>query len=238
MTGSGIGRRALAITAALAIGGTAWLACVPGAEPAGEDGRNGPDQAAADSIRIRHALERDLTGDGIPERLEVLATGPAYDSLDIRLTIRSLTDTLLYAARWRSALYFVYDDRTRIRDSVIAERVREHLSDVLAANAFHRGPPVLWQSERERNREVRESIRYSVAEDIWRERHGVPVGDTLPHQALAEIAAMQPPNERVDALVRELRDRPAFAYFAGGEATYHIAWSPSERKFHVLFSCC
>jgi hypothetical protein len=42
----------------------------------------------------------------------------------------------------------------------------------------------------------------------------------------------------VRALAAELRDRPSFRYFAGGEATYAVAWSPSERRFVVVYGCC
>ena len=40
------------------------------------------------------------------------------------------------------------------------------------------------------------------------------------------------------ALAAELRDRPAFRYHAGGEATYAVAWSPRERRFVVVHACC
>ena len=43
---------------------------------------------------------------------------------------------------------------------------------------------------------------------------------------------------RVESLVAELRDRPTFRYFAGGEATYAIAWSEEERRFVTVWACC
>jgi hypothetical protein len=31
---------------------------------------------------------------------------------------------------------------------------------------------------------------------------------------------------------------PTFTYFAGGEATYTIAWSNTKQRFVKIFSCC
>ena len=42
----------------------------------------------------------------------------------------------------------------------------------------------------------------------------------------------------VESLVAELRDKPTFRYFAGGEATYAIAWSEEERRFVTIWACC
>lgn len=193
--------------------------------------------AAGDTIRIAHERARDLTGDGVPERIAVQALGPAYDSLDVRLTI-SGNDRVLHAARWNTGLYFFFEDRTHLTDSAVEARVREHLAALVTDSLSQRGPAVQWWSERQRTREMRASIRHSVAESMWRESHGVPVSDPLPREAYAGIAAIQPPEPRVDSLVRELRDRPVYSYYAGGEANYYIAWSDREQRFHMVYSCC
>ena len=36
----------------------------------------------------------------------------------------------------------------------------------------------------------------------------------------------------------ELRDRLAWRFFQGGENTAGIAWSPTERRFVLVYSCC
>ena len=203
----------------------------------GEDPPSAGAPSDGEPIRIAHAADRDLTGDGVPERIEVEARGPAFDSLEVRLTI-SRGGRPLHAARWNSALYFFYEEPSLLADSVIEARVREHLATLVTDSLSDRGPPVLWWSERERTREVRASLERSVAEVMWRESHGLAPGDPLPREAYAGIAALQPPAARVDSLVRELRDKPVYSYFAGGEATYYIAWSDREQRFHMVYSCC
>ena len=205
----------------------------------GPDGDTASDGAPTqhDGIRIEHERARDLTGDGVAERIRVEAAGPAYDSLEVQLTIRG-GGRVLHSARWNSGLYFFYEDRTLLSDSLVEARVREHLATLVTDSLSERGPPVLWWSERERTRELRASIRNSVAESMWRESHSVPPSEPLPREAYAGIAAIQPPEPRVDSLVRELRDRPVYAYYAGGEATYYIAWSDREQRFHMVYSCC
>jgi hypothetical protein len=42
----------------------------------------------------------------------------------------------------------------------------------------------------------------------------------------------------VSALVAELRDRPSFRYYAGGEASYGLAWSAREGRLVTVFACC
>ena len=214
----------------------ALLLMVAACSPAGDDASDAA-RTAGDTIRIAHERARDLTGDGVPERIAVQAVGPAYDSLDVRLTI-SGGNRVLHAARWNTALYFFFEDPAHLTDSVVETRVREHLAALVTDSLSQRGPPVQWWSERERTREVRASIRHSVAESMWRESHGVPVSDPLPREAYAGIAALQAPMSRVDSLVRELRDRPVYSYYAGGEATYYIAWSDREQRFHMVYSCC
>jgi hypothetical protein len=84
---------------------------------------------------------------------------------------------------------------------------------------------------------LRETIAFDVAVDAERRRLGLTPADTLPTSA-----AQSPPpvsdTARVRALAAELRAAPAFRYFAGGEATYAVAWSPRERRFVTVYSCC
>ena len=215
---------------------SAFLALVTACSSTGGDSPDGA-ESAADTLSIAHEASRDLTGDGVLERITVVARGPAYDSMDVRLAI-SGRGQVLHAAEWSTGLYFFYEDRALLADSVVETRVREHLADLVTDGLSESGPPVQWWSERERTREMRASIRHSVAESMWRESHRVPVSEPLPREAYAGIAALQPPEARVDSLVKELRDKPVYSYYAGGEANYYIAWSDREQQFHVVYSCC
>ena len=65
------------------------------------------------------------------------------------------------------------------------------------------------------------------------------------HQGLINMAQLGQPRAstpeeraRTEAVAAELRGRPTFTYFQGGELTNTIAWSDQERTFVRVFSCC
>jgi hypothetical protein len=187
-------------------------------------------------IAIQHEREFELTGDTVPEIVRVMATGNSYDSLNVRLEIRGSDGAALYMARWSSALYFVYEDRAQLSDAEVLRRVRSHLQRVVHDSAYYdprtrRPRPAIFQVDREQ-------IAYSVAERDWRDAHGVADTTAIPPEAHSEIDAAEANADRVSGLVAELLGMPAFRYYAGGEANYTIAWSPSERRFFTIWSCC
>lgn len=194
-----------------------------------------------DAITIRRSREVDLTGDRQPERFLVLATGPRYDSLEVTLEIRSSGDSLLYTTSWESSFYFHYDDRSQLTDSVVEHRVRAQIDSLLANSAFQPAGRGLTTDERINREEMRDAIRYDIAEDRWRTANGIPADSSTPPQAwdaIQRIARDSVSEAQIESLVAELRDRPTFRYFAGGEATYAIAWSDEERRFVTVWSCC
>lgn len=207
----------------------------------GDGGRAASDSAAGGPvISIRRTRNVDLTGDRRPERFVVVATGPRYDSLDVTLEIRSPEDSLLYTDSWDSGLYFRYDDRSQLTDSAVAQRVRAQIDSVLGSNAFHPGGG-LTTDERMNREGMHDAIRYDVAEEMWRRANQVPIDSSTPPNALEAIEAFardSVSDARIESLVAELRDRPTFRYFAGGEATYAIAWSEEERRFVTVWACC
>ncbi len=205
-------------------------------------GRTASDTAAAGpSITIRRAREVDLTGDRRPERFVVLATGSRYDSLDVTLEIRSPEDSLLYTDTWDSALYFENDDRSLLTDSAVEHRVRAQIDSVVGSTSFHPGGSELTTDERLNREGMHEAIRDDVAEETWRRANQIPIDSSTPSSAAAAIDAIardSVSDARVESLVAELRGRPTFRYFAGGEATYAIAWSEEERRFVTIWACC
>lgn len=187
-------------------------------------------------ISIQHQREFELTGDTLAETVRVLATGSRYDSLDVRLEIRGSDGAGLYDARWPSHLYFVYLDRAQLSEAEVLRRVRSHLQRLVHDSAYYdprggRGRPSIFQLDRDQ-------VAYSVAERDWRDAHGIPDTLPIPPEAHSEIDAAAANADRVSGLVAELLGQPAFRYFAGGEANYTIAWSPSERRFFTIWSCC
>lgn len=205
------------------------------------------DQVASDSaasgpvITIRRTRDVDLTGDRRPERFVVLAAGSRYDSLDVTLEIRSPEDSLLYTDSWDSWLYFENDDRSLLTDSVVEHRVRAQIDSVLASASFRPGGSELTTDERLNREGMRDAIREDVAEEMWRRANQIPIDSSTPPTAGEAIDAMARDSvgdARVESLVAELRDKPTFRYFAGGEATYAIAWSEEERRFVTIWACC
>ena len=204
--------------------------------------RTGGDTAAAGApITIRREREVDLTGDRRPEHFVVVATGPRYDSLDITLEIRSPEDSLLYTDSWDSGFYFHYDDRSQLTDSAVEHRVRAQIDSLLGSTAFRPPGVALTTDERMNEEGMRDAIRYDIAEEMWRRANRVPIDSSTPPAAATavdQLARDSVSDAQVESLVAELRDRPTFQYFAGGEATYAIAWSDEERRFVTVWACC
>jgi hypothetical protein len=198
-------------------------------------------RAPADTITIRRTREVDLTGDRRPERFLVVATGSRYDSLEVTLEIRSPEDSLLYMDSWDSGFYFRSDDPSQLTDSVIEQRVRAQIDSLLGSASFRPGGTQITTDERMNREGMRDAIRYDVAEEMWRRANRIPIDSSTPPTALDAVNQMardSVSDARIESLVAELRDRPTFRYFAGGEVTYGIAWSDEERRFVTVWSCC
>jgi hypothetical protein len=197
--------------------------------------------AAGDAITIRRSRAVDLTGDRRAERFLVLATGPRYDSLEVTLEIRSPEDSLLYTASWESSFYFHYDDRSQLSDSVVEHRVRAQIDSLLGNAAFQPAGRRVTTDERLNRETMRDAIRFDIAEERWRAANAIPADSSTPPQAwdaINRIAQDSVSETQIESLVAELQDRPTFRYFAGGEATYAIAWSDEERRFVTVWACC
>jgi hypothetical protein len=85
-------------------------------------------------------------------------------------------------------------------------------------------------------------VRYHLLELDWRRAHGM--ADTLPtpneveSQLGRQRVVSAEERARTTAVANELRGRPTFTYFEGGELTNTIAWSDREHAFVRVFSCC
>jgi hypothetical protein len=187
-------------------------------------------------ISIQHERNFELTGDTMPETVRVQAAGNNYDSLDVRLEVRARDGTILYVDRWSSRLYFVYEDRAQFSDAEVLRRVRAHLQRVVHDSSYY--DPRTGRARRPIFQVDREHVAYSVAERDWRDEHELADTTELEPEAQSEIHAQAASAERVAGLVSELNTVPVFTYYAGGEANYTIAWSPSERRFFTIRACC
>jgi hypothetical protein len=196
-----------------------------------------PDAGPVDYRRERSV---DLTGDESSEMVVVTARGPAWDSLDIALTIVGGQRDTLWHESWPSLLYFKYDTLAGKADSTVRRIVRDHVEQLLASDRFtmQGGLPAVLRRSGDPDAIMREAIHYHLAELDWRRGAGLSPAAATPPDAYSEISTDSVEQERVDAVLAELRGSPSFMYYAGGEATYAIAWSEREAAFVRVYSCC
>lgn len=193
---------------------------------------------ARDSGRIvvDHQRAVDLTGDGRPERIVVHAEGgPRYDSLQVRMAIVDSAGRELYTHEWISLRYFQYstpEERSPASDS--AEVVRQLAR--LVADSSLRGIRTV-DAVRGTSVEVdTNALRYHLAETALAERRDPSLAAGRPPLTVTEPA--QVPTALVTRTAAEVRTQPSYTYFAGGEETYTIRWSPTLRRFVRVFACC
>jgi hypothetical protein len=188
--------------------------------------------------RMRIERREDLTGDGASERLSVAATGPAVDSLDVRLEIRAPSDSLLYVARWSSSAYLKYLHGDSVTADMRAREIKKQLRAVLADTAFGVGPTRTPRSDPTAVAAMRDAVLYDMREHDWRAAHAVADTSPLPPAGYEGMERTTVSPALVDSLVGELSAARSFRYFKGGEETYAIAWSPTQHRFVRVFACC
>jgi hypothetical protein len=179
----------------------------------------------------------DLTGDGAPELVVVAAVGPRYDSLAVRVEIRSPGDSVLFASEWMSGLYFKYLDRRAFSDSAVRARVLSQLDALVAFDATRPASQLLARQTKP-GVAMREAIAADVAQHRYRDAHHLAPDAAIPPEATDEVRAATPTAAKVDSLYRELRGRRAFRFRRGGAATYIVVWSPTEQRFVTVYACC
>lgn len=195
---------------------------------------------ASGPVDYRREHDADLTTDGRFETVVATAHGPAYDSLDIALTIQGADGDTLWHEAWPSLLYFKYDVREGKADSTVKRIVSDHVEQLLARDRFNMegGLPAVLRRAGDPDAIMREAIHYHLAELDWRRQAGLSPAAATPTAAYSGISTDQVQAARVDAVLAEVRTRPSFMYYAGGEATYAIAWSDRENAFVRTHSCC
>ncbi|MCZ6918104.1 MAG: hypothetical protein O7I93_15130 [Gemmatimonadetes bacterium] len=176
-----------------------------------------------DAAWYSRVVERDLTGDGQREILEVRAVGETSD--DLTITFRVIADGRdIYATEWDSRAYFTDDDSgdAERRDaqvrSALAEFFDRGFAPVTHTHPFMGTPlPEAWRPNPESD---------DPREWIARELRAAGRGDV-------DAAA-------VTAIWDEMVGRGAlgFSFSTGGQERRRIAWSPRLGRFLVIWSCC
>lgn len=167
---------------------------------------------------LSRLLLRDLTKDGRPDSLQLIAIGQRPESLRVTFSVTSGGETR-YQASW-SEWYFIYD---RLIDSIPAaersKRVGDHLNEFFLPQDFGTVSP-------DDSSDAFDILPYEVCGQpagtpVAEGRESCPAG--LVRSILQDIVALSP---------------PTFRFFSGGEHSRIIAWSRQLRRFVVIFACC
>lgn len=218
-----------------------------GAKPDTTDVSTGQPVAAAtgavaggSDLWWRNETYRELDGDEEnAERLVATVSKGPLDSTLVRLEIRTSKDRILYRHEWPAPSYMKYGAPGSAKDSVaVLREAKIQIGKILADTAFITGaaaPRYTGKTDADLD-----AIRHDIAEHEYRAANSLKLWEPLPRGAYDEIntRAKAVPLARIQAIAAETRDKPAFRYYAGGEETYVIAWSPSEGRMVRIAACC
>jgi len=196
--------------------------------------------SAGSNLRWRNETYRELDGDWEnAERLVATVSKGPLDSTMVRLEIRTSKDRILYRHEWPAVSYLKYGESGSAGDSAAVLRETERqINRIFADSAFIRGAAAAgYMGTAEADLDA---IRYDIAEHEYRVANSLKVWEPLTAAGRGEINTRAPtvPLARVQAVASDTRDMPAFRYYAGGEETYVIAWSPSEGRMVRIAACC
>lgn len=196
--------------------------------------------AGGSDLWWRNETYRELDGDEEnAERLVATVSKGPLDSTMVRLEIRTSKDRILYRHEWPAVSYMKYGDAGSASDSVAVLRETERqVARLFRDSAFIRGadaPGYTGNADADFD-----AIRHDIAEHEYRTANSLKVWEPLPRGARAEIGELARTvlPARIQAVGAETRAMPAFKYYAGGEETYVIAWSPSEGRIVRIAACC
>jgi hypothetical protein len=171
----------------------------------------------ADTTLILGRAQRDLTGDGIAESLQVIGVGPTVDSLELTFTIES-SGELIY---------------------------RRRLAPMTRAIGFDAGLRTM--SEAEHRARLQEFGAWFFGDSKFQApaafveflRNSAPRGvAAIPNV----ISRDRPPNDTASGaeIWREILASQAtvFSFSPGGDEIVAIAWNSRARRFYRLIECC
>lgn len=176
--------------------------------------------ARTDTVFVLGTVERDLTGDGRPEVLRLVAAGKSVDSLDITFSIIS-DKTILYTERMVPLTRMWGYDAGRRRSSRSQHRAR--IAEF--PNWFFADSKFL-------------SVEGFIAELRDGGPHHIPLIPGVIDSDRAEGA----PSDKARAIaVWDAIQRSSvtiFTYSPGGDRVRAIAWSARDQRFYQLWDCC
>jgi hypothetical protein len=199
----------------------------------------------ADTTLVLGLAERDLTGDGRPETLRVIARGRTADSLSVTFTIES-SGAVVYQTDLSPITRVVGLDAGR-RASSQADReslLRYYKVDFFGESKFTTPAEFLSWLERSAPGRIAE-----IPVVLGQDRRRQLVTDSLETlgRPVAEISSRvrglrREPSDSVSgaAIWDAIRqaDATVFQFPLGGDGLSAIAWSAADRRFYRLFECC
>ncbi|MCR4341298.1 MAG: hypothetical protein NUW01_15580 [Gemmatimonadaceae bacterium] len=196
--------------------------------------------AGGSDLWWRNETYRELDGDEEnAERLVATVSKGPLDLTMVRLEIRTSKDRILYRHEWPATSYMKYGAPGSAKDSAAVLRAAElQIGKIFADSAFITGSAAPRYSGK--TEPDLDAIRYDIAEHEYRTANALKRWAPLPAGAYDELNtfARAVPLARIQAVAAETGAMPAFWYYAGGEETYVVAWSPTEGRLVRIASCC
>ncbi len=176
--------------------------------------------APSDTVFILGRAERDLTGDGRPEMLRLVAAGESVDSLDVTFSIMSDT-AILYTERLAPLTRILGYDAGRRRLSRA-----QHRAQISQFAGWFFG----------------DSQFMSPEGFIAELRDGASRHIPLIPQVIDSDRAEGTPSDSARAIStwEEIKasNVTVFQYSPGGDGVKAIAWSQRDQRFYQLWECC
>ena len=203
-------------------------------------------------FQYRDSTEADFTGDGVPETLRLVASGPRPLGLGVSFSIWSEGQEI-YRRSWDSAGYFKYEPELVMSepgDSVLYAHVLDQLDPFFDSSAFMVVPPSALNADPSRapfdlpNRDndpvelisgqllmpfLQDSLSAAGVDSraVFRQAIGIAYGSGRVHPEAQGIWNMMTAQELL-----------TFRFNAGGEVNQRIAWSRESRRFFEVWGCC
>ncbi len=191
-----------------------------------------------DTIRVEYSDQADLTDNGVPEIVTVTAIGQTWNSLLIRLEIKSDKGVLLFADEWSSSAwcggYGFYETRQGSVEEWVDERLKRTADPEWFLPTGSHGDRFGYGSVES----LRSTVRMALYEPLWREKYKMPLHEHFRSQRnrseIVEEFRDQISEDQVNAVLEGLEDGPCFVYKPHWDAIYGIAWFSAQQRFAIV----
>ncbi len=199
---------------------------------------------SADSVWHESHVLQDVTADGVADSLALRFVGRDIDALTVSFEIWS-GGGRLHSEAWSSRGYFHYPPRGGLRAWTLdakRDKLSQEWSEFFNESAFASASSIPDRPEGSEPKGPREVISFYLAYDAVLDSLLAQGQDSVLARPAARSAGWAASSD--DPRVRDiwaaiLRSDPVtFRFHSGGETTSRLSWSPSERRFRRVYSCC